>query len=63
MKKSEIQVGGRYVAKVSGKRVIIRLVKESEHGGWEALNESTGRAINIKTGGRLTPVPVKKIAM
>ena len=59
MKKSEIQIGGRYIARVSGKRVIVRLIRENPYGGYDAVNESTGRTIRIRTGGRLTPVPTK----
>lgn len=53
MKASEIETGGRYYAKVSGKVVTVRIVGESRYGGWEAVNEETMRSVRIKTAARL----------
>ncbi len=53
MKKSEVKVGGRYHTKVSGQMTIVRLLNESRLGGWDALNESSGRKIRIKSAQRL----------
>ncbi len=55
MKTAEVQLGGEYLAKVSGKQVRIRVESESSHGGWSATNLSTGKIIRIKTGRRLKP--------
>ncbi len=55
MKKKEIVIGEKYIAKVSGRAVVIRIAAESKYGGWEAVNLTTGRAIRIKTAARLTP--------
>lgn len=53
MKKREIELGGHYVAKVSGRIVTVKVVRESPYGGWDAVNTVTGRAVRIKTAGRL----------
>jgi hypothetical protein len=53
MKRNEVKVGGVYVAKVSGRLVEVRLLRESPYGGWEALSLATGRTVRIKTAGRL----------
>lgn len=55
MRKQEVEIGGKYWAKVSGKRVRIRITGESRYGGWTAVNLATGRSIRITSGGRLTP--------
>ncbi len=49
----EVKLGGRYIAKVSGRLVQVRLVRESPYGGWDAINEKTGRPVRIKTAGRI----------
>lgn len=59
MKKSEVQIGGRYRANVSGNQVTVRIEAESRRGGWDAVNEATGRVVRIKTAGRLTPLGQK----
>jgi hypothetical protein len=53
MKKSEITIGGVYVAKVSGKLVPVRIVRANPYGGWEAINTATGREVRVKTAARL----------
>lgn len=53
MKAKEVQIGGRYVANVSGERTIVRITGESTHGGWNAVNEKTGRVVRIRTAQRL----------
>lgn len=53
MKKKEIELGGRYEAKVSGRLAVVRIVSESPYGGWDAVNTATGRSVRIKTAGRL----------
>jgi hypothetical protein len=55
MRKNQIKVGEVYTAKVSGKYVPVRIISHSVHGGWIATNTKTGRAIHIKTAGRLSP--------
>lgn len=53
MRKAEIEIGGTYVAQVSGQRTIVRINRESPFGGWDATNLATKRAVRIKTAGRL----------
>lgn len=53
MKKRQIQVGGFYLAKVSDRLVTVRIDSESRHGGWNATNISTGRAVYVRTAQRL----------
>jgi hypothetical protein len=65
MKLSEIQVGGRYLAKVSGKVQVVRVVELREvppaswssRSAWRtliyAVNETTGRKITIRSPQRL----------
>ena len=53
MRKSEVEVGGIYIAKVSGRLVKVRIDRVSPHGGWVATNLVTGRPVRIKTAGRL----------
>jgi hypothetical protein len=53
MKKRDIKVGETYLAKVSGKLVPVRITSESPHGGWNAVNTTTGREIRIRSAARL----------
>ena len=53
MKKNEVRIGGRYLAKVSGSVSPIRLDAESPHGGWDGTNLDTGRQVRIKSAQRL----------
>jgi hypothetical protein len=54
MRKSQVKVGGRYIAKVSGREVVVRLTSESAWGsGWNAVNEETGRAVRVRSAQRL----------
>lgn len=56
MRKRDVQIGKSYRAKVSGRKVMVRILRESIYGGWDAVNENTGRQIRIRTAGRLTAV-------
>jgi len=53
MKKNEVKVGGEYIAKVSGKLAHIRIDAENPHGGWDATNLATKKAVRIKSAQRL----------
>lgn len=53
MKKSEIRIGGLYVAKVSGKLVTVHIDRERIQGGWYATNTATNRVIPIRSAARL----------
>lgn len=65
MKLDDIQIGGRYIAKVSGRLVTVRVIQIrkvpspswSSRSAWrtliEATNEATGRTITIRSPQRL----------
>ena len=53
MKKNEVKVGSEYVAKVSGKLAQVRIDRENPHGGWDATNLATKKAVRIKSAQRL----------
>ena len=53
MKKSEIQIGATYVAKVSGKLANVRIVRVGTYGGWDGINCATKREIHIRGAARL----------
>ena len=69
MKKSEVQIGGRYHAKVSGCLAVVRVTEMKEvpppswarEGRWRtviyAVNEATGRKVTIRSPQRLRPLP------
>lgn len=56
MRKQDVTIGGTYKAKVSNQKVLVRILRESPYGGWDARNEKTGRTVRIRTAGRLTAV-------
>jgi len=53
MKKNEVKVNSLYLAKVSDKVVPVRITGTSGHGGWDAVNEATGKKVRIKSAQRL----------
>jgi len=53
MKKNEVVIGGRYLAKVSGRVVPVRITGQSPYGGWDAVSEETHRVVRIKSPQRL----------
>ena len=62
MKSKDVEVGGRYTAKISGKLTIVRILEERvrydalrrrERTTWLALNETTGRKVDIRSAQRL----------
>lgn len=52
MRAKDIQIGGRYIAKVSGREVVVRVLAESSFGGWTCVNTDTGRQIRVKSAQR-----------
>lgn len=63
MKQRDIQIGERYMARVSGNWTTVRITSErppttrngrTRHGGWDAVNERTGRTVRILTAARLS---------
>jgi hypothetical protein len=61
MKKSDVQIGGTYTAKVSGKVAKVRIDAESRHGGWDATNLKTKKKVRIKSAQRLRSVAKTKV--
>ena len=53
MKKEQVQIGGTYVAKVSGQLAPVRIDAESRYGGWDATNIATNRKVRIKSAQQL----------
>ena len=61
MKKREVQLGGVYLAKVSGRIVPVRVDREALRGGWHATNLATGRVIHLRSAQRLRgPAPERQ---
>jgi hypothetical protein len=53
MKRSEVEIGKAYQARVSDKLVAVRIDAVNRHGGWDGTNLSTGKKVRIKTAQRL----------
>lgn len=53
LKKSEVRIGGVYVAKVTDRLVQVRIDSQRRGGGWHATNLATGKKIVIKSAQRL----------
>lgn len=53
MRKEDVQCGGEYVAKVSGKLTVIKIVSESRYGGWNGYNTVTRRDVRIRSAAKL----------
>jgi hypothetical protein len=67
MKLSEVQVGGRYLAKVSGRLQVFRVVRvhtrydsfrKREKTTIECVNERTGRTIMVRSSQRLREMKI-----
>ncbi|WP_161604576.1 winged helix-turn-helix domain-containing protein [Roseiconus nitratireducens] len=53
MKNADVKIGGEYYAKVTNKKVVVRIDAANDAGGWDATNLSTNKSVRIKTAGRL----------
>jgi hypothetical protein len=53
MQKSDVRIGGTYVAKVTNRIVHVRIDAVSRYGGWDATNLATEKKIRIKSAQRL----------
>jgi len=51
--KKTVEIGGKYLAKISGKLVVVQIDRECPYGGWWATNMSTSRSIRIKSAAKL----------
>jgi hypothetical protein len=66
MRKEQVTIGGKYVAKISGKMTVVQIESQHRSGGWTATNTQTGKPVRIRTAGKLrkpaTPQPKEKPA-
>jgi hypothetical protein len=53
MKAAHVSLGQDYWVKVSGNLAKVRILRESEYGGWVGKNLATGREIRVKSAARL----------
>ncbi len=54
MTNSEVRIDARYVARISDKLTIVKIVaKQSLGKGWTAVNCSTGHKVQIRSGQKL----------
>lgn len=56
MLRRDVVLGGVYTAKVSNVVVNVRLDTVNRFGGWNATNLATGRAVRIKSAGKLRSI-------
>ena len=61
MKAINVHVGEVYEVRVSGNLARVRIVCVHPSGGWNGINEATGREIRLRSGRRLQR-PVSKPA-
>jgi hypothetical protein len=54
MTKDDVEVGKVYMAKVSGTKVRVQILRRLPSGGFKAKNLSTNRTIRIRTAARLS---------
>ena len=60
MKKESVKLGAVYACKVSGEIQPVRLEKANPHGGWDAINVRTHKAVRVKSSQRLRGLWPKK---
>ncbi len=53
MKKAQIKIGGKYIAKISDKLTTVRIIGRCVYGGWDGINVQTGRMVRIRTAAKL----------
>ena len=53
MKKTDVHIGKQYTAKVTNKLVVVEIITDNPHGGWDAKNLATGKTVRIKSAQRL----------
>lgn len=59
MKKRDVEIGGTYLAKVSGRIVTVRIDRESPYGGWLGTSLATGRSVRVRSAARLRGRAIK----
>lgn len=55
MKKVQVEVGGEYRIRVSGRMCTVRIDEVNPSGGWYGTNLDTGRKIQVRSARRLNP--------
>ena len=53
MLKKEIEIGGTYIAKISGQLVQVKLTEINRFGGWNGVNLKTDRTVRIRSAAKL----------
>ena len=53
MKAKEVKINGVYAVKVGRNITGVRIMQENPHGGWDAVNIATNKAVRIKSAARL----------
>ena len=53
MKNSEVVIGEKYIARISGKITLVEVLGKGYPKGWIGKNLATDREVYFKTGGRL----------
>ena len=53
MKKADVEIGGVYQVKVTGKLAPVRIDGESRYGGWDGTNLRTNRSVRVKSASKL----------
>ncbi len=53
MKKADVEIGGVYQVKVTGKLAPVRITGESRYGGWDGTNLRTNRSVRVKSASKL----------
>lgn len=53
MRKSEVEIGATYTAKISENLTEVRIHSICAYGGWYATNLRTGRSVRIKSAAKL----------
>ncbi len=61
MKKCDVSVGSCYNVAVSGRIATVRITGESPYGGWNGINQDTGRSVRIKTAARLRGLAIRQL--
>jgi len=53
MKKSEVKIGGIYIAKITNRIVRVRIDAVSRYGGWDGTNLDTNKKVRVKSPAKL----------
>ncbi|MEE8384452.1 MAG: hypothetical protein V3S01_00860 [Dehalococcoidia bacterium] len=53
MRANEIELGGVYLVRVSGRDVPVRIMDTMSHGGWFGVTLESGRGTRILSAGRI----------